>query len=118
MKVQEFFHHHYSASVGESPIAHAVAVLVGTGMIIAGIAFVASVVFIPLGTVIGLVGLMLLVAGVVGHIQSPVTFSDAMDAIVGLTGAAIAMTFMLVCAAIALGLAFTALFEVVQWVAR
>jgi hypothetical protein len=116
MKIQAFVHRHYSTSAGESPIAHAVAVLTGMTLVVAGIVLVASVVFAPLGMVIGLLGLMLLVAGVVGHIQSPVTFTDAMDAIVGLTGAAIAMTFMLVSGAIALGLAFTALFEVVQWV--
>jgi hypothetical protein len=118
MRLQEFAHRHYSASVGESPIAHAAAVLAGTTLIVGGVALVASVVFIPLGMVIGLLGLMLFGAGVVGHIQSPVTFSDAMDAVVGLTGAAIAMTFMLIGAAIVLGLAFTALFEIVQWVAR
>ena len=118
MTLQEFAHRHYSTSVGESPSAHAAAVLAGMTLIVGGVALVASVVFIPLGMVIGLLGLMLFGAGVVGHIQSPVTFSDAMDAVVGLTGAAIAMTFMLISAAIVLGLAFTALFEIVQWVAR
>jgi hypothetical protein len=118
MKVQAFIHDHYSTAVGESPIAHGVAVLAGMTLMVAGVALVASVVFVPLGAMIGLLGLMLLGAGVVGHIQSPVTFSEGMDAVVGLTGAAIALTFMLVSAAIALGLVFTALFEFVQWVAR
>jgi hypothetical protein len=118
MKVQAFIHQHYSTSVGESPIAHAVAVLAGITLTVASVALLATVVFVPLGAVIGLLGLMLLGAGVVGHLQSPITFTDAMDAIVGLTGAAIAMTFMLVSAAIVLGLAFAALFEVVQWIAR
>jgi hypothetical protein len=118
MKVQAFIHSHYSTSVGESPIAHVVAVLAGLTLIVAGVALVASVVFVPFGAVIGLLGLMLLGAGVMGHIQSPVTFSDAMDTIVGLTGAAIGMTFLLVSAAIAIGIGFTAFFEIVQWVAR
>ena len=118
MKVQAFIHRHYSTSVGESPIAHGTAVLAGITLIVAGVALVASVVFVPLGIVIGLLGLMLFGAGGVGHIQSPLTFTDAMDAIVGFTGAAIAMTFLLVSAAIAIGIGFTALFEIVQWVAR
>ena len=115
MKVPAFIHRHFSPSVGESPMGHVVAVLAGLILAAAGGLLVASVVFAPLGLVIGLLGVMLLGAGVVGHIQSPVKFSDAMDAIVGFTGAAIAMTFILVAAAMALGLAFTALFAVVQW---
>jgi hypothetical protein len=118
MRLQEFAHRHYSASVGESPSAHAAAVLAGMTLIVGGVALVASVVFIPLGMVTGLLGLMLFGAGVVGHIQSPVKIGDALDAVVGLTGAAIGMTFMLIGAAMVLGLAFTALFAVVQWVAR
>jgi len=40
---------------------------------------------------------------------------DLLDAMVGLTGAAIAMTFSLIVAAMAAGLALTALYAVVQW---
>jgi hypothetical protein len=62
------------------------------------------------------VGVILLGTGLVGHIQSGVTFDAALDAVVGLTGAAIALTFALAISAIALGFAFTTLFEVAQWI--
>jgi hypothetical protein len=41
MKVQQFVHRHYSASVGESPIGHAAAVL--AGILLMGVARVSSV---------------------------------------------------------------------------
>ena len=40
---------------------------------------------------------------------------DFLDAMVGLTGAAIAMTFSLIVFAMAAGLALTALYALVQW---
>ena len=52
-----------------------------------------SVVFLPAGIAIGLLGVLILGAGVFGHILSPLGFSDLMDAVIGLAGAAIAMTF-------------------------
>jgi hypothetical protein len=116
MKVQEFVHRHYSASVGESPIGHAAAVVAGILLMGVAAALAASIVLVPLATVIGVVSVMLLGTGLVGHIESGVTFDAALDAVVGLTGAAIALTFALAISAIALGFAFTALFEVAQWI--
>ena len=118
MKVQAFIHRHFSPSVNESPIGHAAALLAGITLAVAGGALVASVAFAPLGLVIGLLGVMLLSAGVAAHIPSPVTFTDAMDVVVGLAGAAIAMSWVVIAAAIAVGLALTALFEIFQWVVR
>ena len=116
MNVQAFIRRHYSPDVGESPLGQAAAVLAGlTCMALGAGLVIASIVFAPLGTVIGLLGVMLLGGGVFAHIQSPFKLSDALDAVVGLTGAAIAMTFTLIIAAMAAGLVFTAIFEVVQW---
>jgi hypothetical protein len=43
---------------------------------------------------------------------------NAMDFMVGMTGAAIALVFALVAAAMTLGFALTVLFEAVRWVLR
>lgn len=116
MNVQAFVRRHYSPDVGESPVGHVAAVLAGLACIALGAGLmIASIVFAPLGTVIGLLGMMLLAGGIFAHIQSPFKLSDALDAAVGLTGAAIAMTFSLIIAAMVLGLAVTAIFGVLQW---
>jgi hypothetical protein len=118
MKVQAFFHRHYSPLVGESPVGHVAAVL--SGLILVGIAapLIFWIVFLPAGIVIGLVGITLLVAGVVGHIQSPLRFSEVMDALVSFLGASIALTFALIAAAMALGLIVTWLYAFAQWATR
>jgi hypothetical protein len=118
MKVQAFLHRHYSPDLGESPIGHATAVLAGLTLMMIGGAMVATIVLVPLGFVLGLVGLMLLAGGVFAHIQGPLTFGDLLDTIVGLTGAAIAMTFSITVLAMAVGLTFTALYAFVQWLGR
>jgi hypothetical protein len=48
-------------------------------------------------------------------VHGPATFSEAMDLMVGVAGAAIAMMFAAVGAVMVIGLAFTAAFEIVQW---
>ena len=116
MRVQAFIHRHYSPEVGESPIAHALAVLAGLVLMTIGGALAASLVLLPLGSVIGLVGLMLFGAGVWAHMQSPLRLRDFMDTIVTLTSAAVAGTFALAILAGAMGLGVTALFEIIQWI--
>lgn len=118
MKVHSFLHNHYSPALGESPIGHAAAVLSGLTLIAMGGVMVAAVVLVPLGTVLGLLGVMLVAGGVFAHIQSPLKFTDLLDTVVGLTGAAIAMTFSLAVLAMAAGLVFTALYALVQWLGR
>ena len=118
MKVHAFLYNRYSPDLGESPIGHAAAVLSGLTLIAIGGVMVATVVLVPLGTVLGLLGVMLLAGGVFAHIQSPLTLTDLLDTVVGLTGAAIAMTFSLTVLAMATGLVFTALYAFVQWLGR
>jgi hypothetical protein len=118
MGVQAFLHRHYSPLVGESPIGHVAAVLSGLILMGFGGLLIWWIVFIPAGVVIGVVGVMLLIAGAVGHIQSPLTFSEIMDALVGFIGAAITLTIALVVAAMLAGLMVTALYAFAQWLAR
>ena len=54
---------------------------------------IASVALVQLGVPIGMLGLLILGLGIFGHIQSPLTFSDLMDSVIGLTGAAICAAF-------------------------
>jgi len=116
--VQPILQRYISPEVGESPIGHAAVVLVGLLIMIAGVALVASVVFLPAGVAIGILGLLVFGAGVFAHIQSPLKLRDLMDAIVTLTGAAIAGTFALAVLAAAVGLTVTALVAFFQWVIR
>ena len=76
---------------------------------------IASVALIPVGIVFAALGCMLLGVGIFAHIGSPFKLTDLLDAIVGLTGAAIALTFSLAVAAMAAGLVLTALYALVQW---
>jgi len=115
MTVQTFFQRHYSPLTGESPLGHAVAVLAGLMLMTIGAALAFSLVLLPVGSVIGLIGVMLFVGGVFAHIQSPLKLRDLMDAIVTLTGAAIAGTFALAILAAAVGLMVTALLAFLQW---
>lgn len=118
MKIQAFIHQHYSPEVGESPIGHAAAVVAGLALMTAGAALLATIVWIPQGTVIGLLGLLILSGGVFAHIQSPLEFNDLADAVVKLTGAAIAMTFGLAVAAIVVGFTVTVIVNLIGWLAR
>lgn len=118
MRVQAFLHRHYSPDLGESAVGHAAAVLGGVILMAVGAALIATIVLVPLGSVLGLVGVMLFASGAFAHIRGPLKFSNLLDTIVGLTGAAIAMTFSFAVLAMAVGLIFTALFAFGQWLGR
>lgn len=95
MSVRAFFHRHYSAQVGESPTAHGMAIVAGGAMMAVGVGLTLSVVFLPVGTVIGLIGLFVLVQGVFAHIERPLTLRNLLDALVAFACAAIGLTFAL-----------------------
>ena len=115
MKAQSFIRDHYSVEAGESPTGHAAAILAGLVMMVAGAGLVLTVAFLPVGVVVGLLGLLMLVGGVFGHIRSPLKFRELMDAVVGLAAAAIGMTFTLAIAAFLLGFALTVLVLLFGW---
>ena len=115
--VRDFIHRHYSPAAGESPAGHAIAVLAGLLLIAVGAALVVSIVFVPAGLAIGVLGILILGAGIFAHIMSPLTFSDLMDTVVGLSGAAITLTIVLVIAAIATGFGITVLVSLFRWLA-
>jgi hypothetical protein len=94
MKATTFFHRHYLVA-GESFTTHAAAVLVGVTMMLAGLAVTSTVALLPVGIVIGLLGLLIFGGGVFAHIQSPVKFRDLLDTVVSLATVAIGMTFTL-----------------------
>jgi hypothetical protein len=95
MSVHTFLHRHYSSQVGESPVGHAIAIVTGAALVALGIGLAMSVVFLPVGAVIGFLGLFILIEGVLAHIERPLKLSDLVDAMIGLAGAAIALTFAL-----------------------
>lgn len=115
MTVQDFIHRHYSPAVGESPTGHAIAVLAGLILIVIGAALVVTVVFMPAGIAIGILGVLILGAGLFAHIMGPLTFSDLMDTVVGLSGAAITLTFVVAIAAVVTGFAITVLVSLFRW---
>src|SRR5687768_10275001 len=117
MPFQEFIHRHYSPAVGESPTGHAIAILAGLALIAIGAALIVSVVFLPAGLAIGVLGVLILGAGVFSHIMSPLTFADLMDAVVGLSGAAITLTFAIAVAAIVAGFGVSVFVSFLRWVA-
>ena len=117
MTVQEFFHRHYSPAVGESPTGHAVAVLAGLALIVVGAALVVSVVFMPAGIAIGVLGILILGAGIFAHIVSPLTFAELMDAVIGLSGAAITVTIAIAIMAVVAGFGITVLVSLFRWLA-
>jgi hypothetical protein len=94
MKANSFFYRHYFAA-GESLSVHAAAVMVGVMMMIAGLVLAATVALLPVGVMVGLLGLFIFGGGVFGHIQRPVRFGDLVDTVLSLAGAAIGMTFTL-----------------------
>ena len=116
MKAQTFVHDHYSAEVGESPTGHAAAVLGGILLMVVGVAVVATVALLPVGLVIGLLGLLIFGGGVFGHIRSPLKLKDLMETIVGLAAAAIGMTFTLAIAAFVVGFVGTVVVLLFGWI--
>ena len=115
MTVQDFIHRHYSPVVGESPTGHAVAILAGLVLVVIGTALVVSMVFLPAGVAILVLGLLILGAGIFGHIMSPLTFADLMDAVVGLSGAAVTLTFAIAICAVVAGFGVTVLVSLFRW---
>lgn len=115
MTVQDFIHRHYSPALGESPTGHAIAILAGLGLMVIGGALVMSVVFLPAGIAISVLGVLLLGAGVFAHITSPLKLSDLMDAVIGLSGAAIALTFAIAIVAIVAGFGISVLVSLFRW---
>ena len=115
MTVQDFTHRHYSPAVGESPTGHAIAILAGLALTVIGTALIVSVVFLPAGIAIGVLGLLVLGAGVFAHIMSPLRFTDLMDAVVGLSGAAITLTFAVAIVAVVTGFGITVLVSLFRW---
>lgn len=113
--VQDFIHRHYSPAAGESPAGHAIAVVAGLVLIAIGGALVVSVVFFAAGIAIGVLGLLILGAGIFGHIMSPLTFSELMDTVIGLSGAAITLTIVLAAAGIAAGLGISVVVSLFRW---
>jgi|SRR5687768_10696223 len=117
MTVQSFIHRHYSPAVGESPAGHAIAVLAGLVLIAVGAALGMSIVFLPAGIAIGVLGILILGAGIFAHIMSPLTFTDLMDAVVGLSGAAVTLTFIIAIVAVVAGFGITVLVSLFRWLA-
>ena len=115
MKAESFVHRHYSADAGESPTGHALAILVGLVMLVVGVVLIAAVVFLPVGIVFALLGVLTLGGGVFGHIQSPLKFSDLLDSIISLAGAAIALTFTLAIAGFLLAFGVSVVVGLVGW---
>ena len=113
----DFIHRHYSPAVGESPAGHAIAILAGTALVAVGGGLVASIVFLPAGVTIGVLGVLLLGTGVFAHIMRPITFADLMDATVGLSGAAIALTFAIAIFAIVAGFVLAVIVSLFGWLA-
>ena len=109
MSVQGFMRRHYSSAVGESPVGHAAAILAGLTLVVIGAGLIMSVVFVPLGVTIAVLGLFILGGGVFAHIQSPFNFKEAIDTVIGLSGAAIAATFAIIVAVMVVGLCVTVL---------
>ena len=118
MTVHNFIHRHYSPAVGESPAGHAIAILAGLALIAIGGGLVASVVFLPAGIAIGVLGVLVLGAGLFAHIMSPLTFRDLMDTMVGLSCAAITLTFAIAIVAVAAGFGMTVLVSLFRWLAH
>jgi len=116
MKAHTFVRDHYSLAGGESPTGHAAAILGGLVAMAVATGLMLTVALLPVGIVIGLLGLFIFGTGVFGHIRSPLKFSDLMDTMVGLAAAAIGMTFTLVIIASLVGLTVTVLVLMIDWI--
>ena len=84
-------------------------------LIVVGVALVVSVVFIPAG--IAVLGTLILGAGIFAHIMSPLKIGDWMDAVVGLSGAAITVTFVIAVIGVVAGFGVTVLVSLFRWLA-
>lgn len=117
MTVQDFIHRHYSRAVGESPVGHAVAVMSGLALTTMGGALVMSIVLIQPGVAIGILGMLILGAGLFAHITSPLTFADLLDTVVGLSGVAITLTLVIAIVTFLVGFSVTVFVSLFQWLA-
>jgi hypothetical protein len=118
MKASTFVHDHYSVDAGESPTGHAAAMLVGLVMMTGGLGLALTVAFLPVGIVVGLLGLFVCIAGFVGHVRSPLKLRDLMDTIIALAGAAIGMTIALAIAVFVIGFVSTVLVLLFEWISN
>ncbi len=118
MSAHMFLRRHYSPNAGESPTGHAVAVLAGLTLMAIGGGLIASVALVQVGVPIGMLGLLILGMGIFGHIRGPLKFSDLMDTVIGLTGAAIAATFTIAVTVMAVVFLLSVLVSVVRWLAN
>src|SRR5438046_6165919 len=107
MKAHTFVHDHYSLDAGESPTGHALAIMGGLLLVAVGVGLALTVALLPVGVVIGLLGLFIFGAGVMGHISSPLKFKDLLETIVSLAGMAIGLTFTLAIATFVAGFVIT-----------
>ena len=102
---------------GESALGHGLVLTAGFVLLAVATMLVASIVWIPAGVVIGIVGLVALAGGIWAHIANPLNITDLADSLVKMTGAAIAITFGLAVAAIVIGYAVTVVVGLVRWLA-
>ena len=116
MRVHAFLHRHYSPQVGESPAGHAIAIVTGGTMMAVGLGLAWSVVFLPVGAVIGFLGLFILGEGVFAHIERPLKIRDLVDAAIGLAGAAIALTFALAIVLFLVSFGAGTFAAIIEWV--
>ena len=114
MKADSFISRHYLVA-GESLTTHAAAVLVGLVLMAGGAAIAATVALLPVGVVIGLLGLFIFGGGVFAHIQSPVKFRDMLDSVISLAGMAIGMTFTLAAALVLLAISVSIVWVIAGW---
>jgi len=77
-----------------------------------------TVVFLSAGIAIGVLGVLILGTGVFAHILSPLTFGDLMDAVIGLSGAAITLTIAIVIATFVAGFGITVFVSLFRWLAN
>jgi hypothetical protein len=115
MNLHSLIHLPYAGATGESPLGHGLALAAGFILLVIATVLVASVVWIPAGIVIGIVGMFTLVGGIWAHIRRPLHLDDLADSMIKITGAAIAITFGLAVTAIVIGFALTVLVSLVRW---
>ena len=115
MTVQQWIHRHYSPAAGESPIGHAMAVLFGLALMAIGGAFVMSIVFLPPGVAVGVLGALIVGAGIFGHILSPLRLADLLDTVIGLSGAAITLALVITVIAFLTGFSVTVFVTLFRW---
>jgi len=116
MSMHMFLHNHYSREVGESPTAHAMAILAGLMMMAFGLGLALSEPHLPIAIIVGAIGMFVLRAGMFGHMRGPLTIRDLMDTIVGLATMAVSMTFTLAVAAFLVVFAVTVMLQLVEWI--